>query len=122
MNHPLSKFSTALITTVLSMTLPILSVHAEDSAVDYVHLIDKLDPETTDCAKSGGKRIYVVNKHKTDTIDVRVDRFFQDVRQAGRSVIVLRAGEEQALGCSIALDAKQFWKIVSSEFVEEEDH
>jgi len=102
---------------VLSL-VPSHTVLAEESkTIDYLQIAAIEEDEQTDCAERGGKRVFVINQHSQQVIDVQLDRFFSGVRQGGRSMFAIAPSARQALGCDIALDAKQHWDIVAARFI-----
>lgn len=86
----------------------------EHSASDYVLFTEKPDQ---DCEDKGGARLFVQNKHQQKIIDVHLERYFDDVRQGGRSMFALAPNHAQALGCSRVLDAPQHWQLIAAEYI-----
>ena len=90
----------------------------ESELADYVLLKEITD---SSCANKNGKMIVVESKKKKHSIEVQLERYFQDVRQPGRSVVVLEPdGKYKKLGCSRVLfdEAEQKWKIVKVKIIE----
>ena len=93
------------------------SLFAQDPDLSKdVEIIARSHPQCSD-RFADGKMIMVRSSNTQHSIEVHLDRFFQDVRQAGRSVIVLAPnGEPRELGCSrvLADGAEQSWKIIKA--------
>lgn len=94
------------------------SVVTADSndASNFVEFYQVGDEE---CEEKGGARVFVKNLHKTKIIDLQLDRYFYDVRQAGRSMFPLKPENSQALGCSRVFDAEQRWELIAATFISE---
>lgn len=93
------------------------SLYAEEAdLVKDIQIIERPHPQCSD-RFADGKMIMVQSSNKQHSIEVHLDRFFQNVRQAGRSVVVLKpnAGPSE-LGCSrvLADGAEQSWKIIKA--------
>ncbi|WP_296592026.1 hypothetical protein [Methylophaga sp.] len=87
-----------------------------NEANHYIEFYEKWDE---DCEEKGGARVFVKNTHQTQIIDLQLDRYFYDVRQAGRSMFPLKPDGSQALGCSRVFDAEQRWELVAASFISE---
>lgn len=85
-----------------------------DSVAQSIVFYDKPDK---DCEERGGQRTFVKNNHSEQMIDLQLERYFYDVRQAERSMFPLAVGDEQALGCNRVFDAEQRWELVSAAFI-----
>lgn len=83
------------------------------------HYIEFYEEWDEDCDEKGGARVFVKNTHQTHIIDLQLDRYFYDVRQAGRSMFPLKPDGSQALGCSRVFDAEQRWELVAASFISE---
>jgi len=83
------------------------------------HYIEFYEEWDEDCEEKGGARVFVKNTHQTQIIDLQLDRYFYDVRQAGRSMFPLNPDDSQALGCSRVFDAEQRWELVAASFISE---
>ncbi len=86
-------------------------------AADLVKDIQIIEQPHPQCSDNNGKMILVRSSNRQHSIEVHLDRFFQNVRQAGRSVIVLKPNAEPSeLGCSrvLADGAEQSWKIIKA--------
>ena len=83
------------------------------------HYIEFYEEWDEDCEEKGGARVFVKNTHQTQIIDLQLDRYFYDVRQAGRSMFPLKPNVSQALGCSRVFDAEQRWELVAASFISE---
>lgn len=83
------------------------------------HYIEFYEEWDEDCEEKGGARVFVKNTHQTQIIDLQLDRYFYDVRQAGRSMFPLKPDGSQALGCSRVFDAEQRWELVAASFISE---
>lgn len=83
------------------------------------HYIEFYEEWDEDCEEKGGARVFVKNTHQTHIIDLQLDRYFYDVRQAGRSMFPLKPEGSQALGCSRVFDAEQRWELVAASFISE---
>jgi hypothetical protein len=106
----------------LCMLNPLLiSTVSADTAISYLSVQSVEDREQTDCAERGGKRVIVINNHPEQIIDVHIDRYFSGVRQGGRSMFALASGAFQELGCDTVLDTEQSWKLISAEFIDNEN-
>ena len=93
-----------------------------EHASDYIVFKTIEDEDTSsDCTQRGGLRIYVENIHPKKVIDISLDRYFSDVRQAGRSMFALQSGHMQALGCNVVMESQQHWQLVNATFIEKED-
>lgn len=102
---------------LLTLLAPIGQVFAEAPLADqHVSFYTQSDEE---CAKKGGERVFVKNTHADNMIDLHLDRYFFDVRQADRSMFPLQSGASQALGCNRAFDAEQRWELISATFITE---
>lgn len=89
-----------------------------DAARAYVELPQQ---EDTACADRGGKRQYIRSMHETRTVKAYVVRYFMDVRQADRSILVLRPNKPpRKLGCTRVFDAEQRWEVIDAVFVPEQ--
>ena len=84
------------------------------TASDFIAMHSEVDE---DCEEKGGERIYIVNQHQQNIIDVHLDRYFSEVRQGGRSMFPLKPEQKQMLGCSLVFDAVQRWQLVSATFL-----
>lgn len=90
----------------------------ESELADYILLKEIVDAS---CANKNGKMIVVESKEKNHSIEVQLERYFQNVRQPGRSVVVLEPGDKyKKLGCSRVLydEAEQKWRIVKIKIIE----
>jgi len=86
-------------------------------AMDHIRLSAVYD---ADCARRHGKRARVQSIDTRRTIEVQLERYFMDVRQAGRSVVVLTPEAEPVLlGCSrvLADEAEQYWQPVRAMYL-----
>lgn len=88
----------------------------QNDASEFVAFYQQQDK---DCEEKGGERVFVKNTHDSQIIDLQIDRYFYDVRQAGRSMFALRPAASQALGCSRVFDAEQRWELIAAEFISE---
>jgi hypothetical protein len=98
-----------------------LSVAADNQdAADFIEFAIVPDEDTSsDCTQRGGMRVFVINAHPDATIDLQIDRFFSDVRQAGRSMFALASGHRQPLGCNTVMDSEQRWELVRAVFIDD---
>ncbi|MCS3902145.1 hypothetical protein J2T55_000137 [Methylohalomonas lacus] len=90
---------------------------AKDTASSHVILNAVYD---ADCEARGGKLVVVHNNHPSQDIEAQLERYFMNVRQGGRSVVRLNAGDApQPLGCSRVLvdRAEQHWKLVKAVYL-----
>ena len=113
------QFSVARILIGLAILFATVSSQlalAESKASDFIEFYEVGDE---DCEEKGGLRVFVKNVHKTQIIDLQLDRYFFDVRQAGRSMFPMKPETSQALGCSRVFDAQQRWELVAAEFISE---
>tara|TARA_R110000787_G_scaffold47118_2_gene114222 strand:+ start:1245 stop:1631 length:387 start_codon:yes stop_codon:yes gene_type:complete len=88
-------------------------------ANEATHYIEFYEEWDEDCDEKGGARVFVKNTHQKHIIDLQLDRYFYDVRQAGRSMFPLKPNVSQALGCSRVFDAEQRWELVAASFISE---
>lgn len=108
-----------------AMLMP-LSAHVslaadQQDAAEFVEFAVVPDDDTSsDCTQRGGMRVFVVNAHPDATIDLQIDRYFSDVRQAGRSMFALAAGHRQPLGCNTVMNSEQRWELVKAAFITRE--
>src|SRR5690554_3994263 len=102
--------------TGLLCTLNGLAIAEQGDASEFVAFYQEQDK---DCEEKGGVRIFVKNTHGSQIIDLQIDRYFYDVRQAGRSMFPLRPAASQALGCSRVFDAEQRWELIAADFISE---
>lgn len=87
----------------------------EQAAQAHVELLQRHD---ADCQERGGKRQYIRNTHAARTVQAYVVRFFMNVQQADRSVLVLKPhAKAQKLGCTRVFDAPQTWEVIGAEFL-----
>lgn len=86
-------------------------------ANEATHYIEFYEEWDEDCEEKGGARVFVKNTHQTHIIDLQLDRYFYDVRQAGRSMFPLKPDTSQALGCSRVFDAEQRWELVAAMYI-----
>lgn len=87
-----------------------------NDATNYIEFYEEWDE---DCEEKGRARVFVKNVHETLIIDLQVDRYFYNVRQAGRSMFPLKPDASQALGCSRVFDAEQRWELVAADYISE---
>ena len=111
--------------TLAAMLIPLAGqvTLAEDevNAAEFIEFATMPDEDTSsDCTQRGGMRVFVINAHPDATIDLQIDRFFSDVRQAGRSMFALAAGHRQPLGCNVVMDSEQRWELVRAVFIDDE--
>ena len=105
-------FTTGLFFSVIA---PAVTADLNDAS----HFVEFYQVGDEDCEDKGGARVFVKNLHKTQIIDLQLDRYFYDVRQAGRSMFPLKPESSQALGCSRVFDAEQRWELISAMFITE---
>lgn len=109
--------------TALFMPMAAQLTLAADSgdAAAFVEFAILPDEDTSsDCTQRGGMRVFVINAHPDAIIDLQIDRYFSDVRQAGRSMFALAAGHRQPLGCNTVMDSEQRWELMKAEFITRE--
>lgn len=74
-------------------------------------------PYGGNCGLHKSALLYIENTHPERTVEVHLEYYLGGVRQAGRSVKVLKSGAEPvALGCTQVSGLDQRWKIVEAEF------
>lgn len=91
-------------------------------ADDLFEKIDIFEEENAQCSTKNGHMILVRSINTSSDIEVQLERYFQNVRQPGRSVVLLHPNDEpHELGCSrvLADSAEQRWKIVKAEIISE---
>jgi hypothetical protein len=98
------------------------ALHARTDVADqFILFVSEPDADTSsDCTQRGGLRVFVVNQHPDQIIDLQIDRYFDNVRQAGRSMFALDHGHKLALGCDIVMDSPQRWELINAEFITRE--
>jgi hypothetical protein len=83
---------------------------------DYLRLMETF---TSNCMLHEGSLLLIENTHPSNAIEVTLERVLGDVRQPGRSVIVLKAkAEPTKLGCNSQGGIKQHWEIIEAAFVD----
>lgn len=99
------------------LTMPAVQAQP-DTAAQYIKFIAEPDADSnSDCSQRGGLRVFVINEHPAQIIDLQIDRYFSEVRQAGRSMFALHSGHRLALGCDIVMDSQQRWELVSAAYI-----
>ncbi|MGH8503610.1 MAG: hypothetical protein ACREVE_14275 [Gammaproteobacteria bacterium] len=89
--------------------------HGGESVQKFVELYQQND---TACADRGGKRQYIRSTHKSRAVETFVVRYFMNVRQADRSILILKPGKKsQKLGCTRVFDAEQRWEVIDAVFL-----
>ncbi|MTI62572.1 hypothetical protein [Methylophaga sp.] len=104
------------------MLVPVSIIQAQSPEADqFIKFVSEADADShSDCNQRGGLRIFVVNQHPSNIIDIHIDRYFSDIRQGGRSMLALGNGHKLALGCNIVMDSPQHWALVKAEFISPE--
>lgn len=101
-----------------SYLLAPVSLLYADNINRYIEIKALMDTDTSsECAQRGGLRFYISNTHPSKIIDIHLDRFFDNVRQPGRSMFALQSGHKQALGCNMVMDSQQHWKLIDAKFI-----
>ncbi|PHS26183.1 MAG: hypothetical protein COA83_03880 [Methylophaga sp.] len=83
----------------------------------FIHLSEM---EHEQCSIRAGKMIMVGSSNTKQTLEVQMERYFMDIRQGGRSVVILRPDTGlHEMGCSRVLTdgSKQSWKIVQVKII-----
>ncbi|MDO8825047.1 hypothetical protein [Methylophaga sp.] len=116
---PVNLSSTGVLIVTAGLLATCLSSVVMAEANDASNYVEFYQEGDEDCEKKGGFRVFVKNLHKTQIIDLQLDRYFFDVRQAGRSMFPLKPESSQALGCSRVFDAEQRWELIAASFISE---
>jgi len=120
-----SSYNTLATVGVLLMTLalsfPALATNTDNNIQNTVENAEShlefITDFGADCVSRSAKQILIQNHHASKSVKVKLFRFFGEVRQPGRAVYVLPAGEEPlALGCDKIQGRVQRWEINKAEF------
>jgi hypothetical protein len=117
----MKRFLIMFIAIFMPMAAQLTLAADSGDAAEFVEFAILPDEDTSsDCTQRGGMRVFVINAHPDATIDLQIDRFFSDVRQAGRSMFALASGHRQPLGCNTVMDSEQRWELVRAVFIDDE--
>lgn len=97
---------------------------------EFIHLYEIGHEQ---CSVRDSKMIMVKSSNTEQMLEIQLDRYFMDIRQAGRSVVVLRPGTDahqmgcsrvlasRQMGCSevLADNPRQSWKVVQIKIIKE---
>lgn len=105
---------------VLMLALSPLTLAQADSlkADKFIKFVKEADADaSSDCNQRGGLRVFIINEHPDQIVDIQLDRYFAEVRQPGRSMFALENGHKLPLGCDIVMDSPQRWELLDAEFI-----
>ena len=99
--------------------LPLLLAQASHASEDAAQHIDFSYDFDSKCVVRNGKMLLIKSNHAQRTIKVYLQRYFAEKRQPGRTVQVLKPGDEAVgLGCTMIDGKPQDWKLIKATYLD----